>query len=263
MGIFDKVDKGNTSGVEFNSGINQTEHEWFSHKNVYLIDSENVGSLWLDLVSVLKRNDEIMVFYTNTQHNSSVKIPYEHFIDFFTINRKKLSQIRFIRCNSGKNALDFQLSAEIGYLYKTRKDTNFIIFSQDTGFDALLDFKENLSHGNSISRLGPRDIEKLINFKRHYEFSNSPGIKNAKEVEIEEKIIYESDEPEISNLKILIRQAIPEIDPYEELLMEDIFKNSVGTSHDIHNLLKKQFGKNRGAKYFNQLKHLVNNLFDE
>ena len=58
-------------------------------------------------------------------------------------------EIKFEECNAGNNALDFQLISYLGYLMKNEelKDSEFIVMSNDTGYDPAVNFwkKENFS----------------------------------------------------------------------------------------------------------------------
>ena len=49
------------------------------------------------------------------------------------------------------NALDFQLSSYFGYLIGTNVDNSFIIYSNDTGFDPLIDFWS--AYGINVKRI--------------------------------------------------------------------------------------------------------------
>ena len=55
-----------------------------------------------------------------------------------------------IKCNPGKNGLDFQLVSYLGYLLKTASKSNYVIVSNDCGFDAVVRFWQE--RGMSVSR---------------------------------------------------------------------------------------------------------------
>lgn len=103
----------------------------------YFVDSENVGDSWISLLRQIAIDDEILVFYTSR----SPRIGYESAI----LLRESDKKISFVKCNEGNNALDFQLGTYLGYeLHKAEAGDEFIIVSNDTGFDAVVKFwKDN------------------------------------------------------------------------------------------------------------------------
>lgn len=106
----------------------------------YFVDTENTGDKWIDLLD--DANGIFIVFHTtNSPHiacDKAIKL------------RKSDSKIQFIECHTGNNALDFQLVTVLGYVIRSKKTEEFIIVSNDTGFDAVIDFWKE--HGVNISR---------------------------------------------------------------------------------------------------------------
>lgn len=100
------------------------------------VDSENVGTKWLDLCESCQKNDKIFVFFTVASKNISLGEV-----------RKVLEsecQVSLIECVVGKNALDFQLGTEVGYriglMTEGTEDLNVIIYSNDSGYDAVVHY---------------------------------------------------------------------------------------------------------------------------
>ncbi len=116
-------------------------------QKLYLIDSENVNDAWVDLLPVLECGDGITVFYTD----KSPHMCYQHVIALL----EKEGEIRFIKCFEGNNALDFQLVSELGYMLCDMPDCEYIIVSNDTGFDAIVKYWEK--RGKKVSRIKGRD----------------------------------------------------------------------------------------------------------
>lgn len=115
----------------------------------YLIDSENVGASWIDLL--LKAEDgEFFIFYTQKSPN----IDYDHVINLISSGKKPT----FIPCHEGKNGLDFQLVSYLGYLLHTEDSGEMIIVSNDTGFDAVTKFWKE--RGQRVARKSPTDLLK-------------------------------------------------------------------------------------------------------
>lgn len=113
-------------------------------KKVYLVDTENVSTRWMVILPELKELDMVLLFYTPASGK-------------YTLNEiqelvKHVNQISYIRCFNGHaNALDFQLSAMVGYLGKTDPDCEYIVVSDDTGFDGMIKFMRGI--GLTVSRL--------------------------------------------------------------------------------------------------------------
>ncbi len=97
---------------------------------IYFIDSENVGDSWISLLNTIAKEDEILVFYT-------AKSPHMNYKNLVLLKQSP-REVTFIECCEGNNALDFQLSTELGYRVSDLDDTEFIIVSNDTGFDAVV-----------------------------------------------------------------------------------------------------------------------------
>lgn len=99
-------------------------------KKVYLVDSENVGDVWVPLLAAAKAEEEIVVFYTQR----SPHMNYENVRKLKETDREAV----FIKCFEGSNALDFQLVTELGYRLCREPDCEYVIVSNDTGFDAAV-----------------------------------------------------------------------------------------------------------------------------
>ena len=100
---------------------------------VYLIDYENVHASGLAGVENCGIEDEIILLYGN----DTSTIPMELHIQI--ANSKGKVQYHKIE-RTGKNYLDFQLSTIAGFLVGTTRQTEFVIVSRDSGYDAVLDY---------------------------------------------------------------------------------------------------------------------------
>lgn len=102
---------------------------------IFLIDFENVGSIGLTGVDELPEEDNVIIFYSENADSISFEM-HE------TLNRAKAYiELRKVMVGT-KNALDFQLSAFLGYKIKDLENQpcDFYIVSNDRGYEALLDF---------------------------------------------------------------------------------------------------------------------------
>lgn len=100
-------------------------------KRTYLIDSENINDVWVELLPCLGDKDEILVFYTD----KSAHMGYDRIVRL--IEQKK-GIIRWIKCFEGQNALDFQLVTELGSRISQDSKREYVIVSNDTGYDAVV-----------------------------------------------------------------------------------------------------------------------------
>ncbi len=98
----------------------------------YFIDSENVGDNWISLLDTVAEEDEILVFYT-------AKSPHMNYKNLITL-KKSPKDVTFIECCEGNNALDFQLCTELGYQVRDIGDDEYIIVTNDTGYDAVVKY---------------------------------------------------------------------------------------------------------------------------
>ncbi len=113
----------------------------------YLIDSENVGDFWIPLLDLPAQETELVVFYTrNSPHMS-----YESLIKLKESDRK----VTFVKCYEGTNALDFQLCSELGFRIAQSRDDDFIIVTNDTGYDAAVKYWRHKEY--SVKRIAGKD----------------------------------------------------------------------------------------------------------
>ena len=113
----------------------------------YLIDSENVGDFWIPLLDLPADMAKLIVFYTkNSPHMS-----YDSLIKLKESDRK----VTFIKCYEGTNALDFQLCTELGFLIAGNPGDEFIIVTNDTGYDAAVKYWRRKEY--SVKRIAGKD----------------------------------------------------------------------------------------------------------
>ena len=101
-------------------------------KKVYLVDTENVGSVWIKLLANLPKQDEIILFFT--EHSPAVS--YTDLISLLD----HTDRFEFVKCYAGRNGLDFQLVTYLGYMLRNASKTEYLIVSNDYGFDSVVKF---------------------------------------------------------------------------------------------------------------------------
>ena len=102
---------------------------------IYLIDTENVRTVWTMLLDRMTVNDKIYVFYTMNSGNVS----YEDLKGVLSSGKS----VELIQCHTGKNGLDFQLVSYLGYLIHSNENADYCIISDDSGYDAVIKFWED------------------------------------------------------------------------------------------------------------------------
>lgn len=99
---------------------------------IYLVDMENIPHAWGKLLDACTDRDRFVLFYT--EQVSQVPI---------TLMEKVTGSpaaVEYIRCRGGTNGLDFQLVTEMGYRVARDPSAEYIIVSQDHGFDVVVDY---------------------------------------------------------------------------------------------------------------------------
>ncbi len=100
----------------------------------YLIDTENVGQRYMHIIEQLESGDEVLFFFTDT--NKTAGIPFSVMA---AINSKGAS-VKAVHCHKGTNALDFQLGSYLGFAIAKDTKANYVICSNDGGYNSILNF---------------------------------------------------------------------------------------------------------------------------
>ncbi len=111
-------------------------------EHIYLIDTENVRSVWTLLLERMTSQDKVYVFYTM----NSGSVSYEAITGILQYGKR----IELVECFTGKNGLDFQLVSYLGYMIRDNEKAEYCIVSDDGGYDAAVKFWEK--KGIKISR---------------------------------------------------------------------------------------------------------------
>ena len=121
----------------------------------FFIDSENVGDFWIPLLTLPAEDTELIVFYTkNSPHMS-----YESLFRLKESDRK----VTFVKCYEGTNALDFQLCSELGFRLCSDEGDEFIIVTNDTGYDAAVKYWRHKKYPvKRITGKEAKAVERLV-----------------------------------------------------------------------------------------------------
>ena len=123
---------------------------------IYLVDSENVGDIWVPLLVSSQEDDEVLVFYTT-------KSPHMNYENVRMLKETE-KEADFIKCFEGSNALDFQLVSELGYRLSQNADREYVIVSNDTGFDAVVRYWS--TRKMPVSRLSGKECHRMLTEKK-------------------------------------------------------------------------------------------------
>ncbi len=167
------------------------ENERFSvmKRRYYLIDTENVGDRWIDFIGEMKEEDIFIVFYTKN-HSKMLEECY--------LAQRYNTQIRWVECLSGNNALDYQLMGVLSYLIASHTDVKYSIYSNDKDYQDVIDFWKQ--RGVDINRVG-FDANKKKTKKRNKSTSveMEHNVSKKKKVEEAEQLNPVADENKIQN----------------------------------------------------------------
>lgn len=109
----------------------------------YLIDFENIGNRWAEILAGASRGDTAVLFYSDNAPKAM--------LDQLEKAERRGIALKFRHCACGRNGLDFQLASELGYLIGAGTGTAYAIVSDDAGYDVLADYWK--TSGESVSRL--------------------------------------------------------------------------------------------------------------
>lgn len=230
-------------------------------KKIYLVDSENVGDVWVPLLVSSQAEDEVMVFYTQ-------KSPHMNYENVRMLKESQKEAV-FVKCFEGNNALDFQLVTELGHMLQENADREYIIVSNDTGFDAVVRYWT--LRNMPVCRLSGKDCSRKT-VRQNQQADDGQAVssneKIKKEPENQQKSEKESDQKSEQTVRDTrsknLNQKISK--PQDEGL---IFGTSKDTEHivsalisciskdnlaDFHNALVMFLGEEKGKKIYQEIK---------
>ena len=156
-------------------------------KKVYLVDSENVGDIWVPLLVSTQPEDDVLVFYT-------LKSPHMNYENVRLLTQTEKEAV-FIKCFEGNNALDFQLVSELGYRLCADSDAAYIIVSNDTGFDAVVRYWS--AKDCPVSRMNGKDCRRMLQeLKREGRTAASEAVAEDEEEPFDDEVCVREDAPE-------------------------------------------------------------------
>jgi hypothetical protein len=222
-------------------------------KKVYLVDTENVNSTWKELLPELTKNDRLILFYTaNSPHISYADMGFIiQYPDSFEM----------MECYTGNNGLDFQLVSYLGFLLKTAAKTEYVIVSNDTGYDSVIRFWNDRER--SVSRLTSAQL-----MKKKQPVAPPP----VSELKVKGQVKAPAKTSAVPRLP-----APQDANDPEELLRKAMGKNCDGEHRQwvyemlqkfndqqfsqIHSELQRKFGQEQGVTYYKKLRPILRKFY--
>ncbi len=198
-----------------------------ANRKVYLVDTENIGSAWKELLPKKGSKDMLVLFFT--EHSPGVSYSDLDFI------RQYPTSFETIECYPGKNGLDFQLVSYLGYLIKSAPKTDYIIVTNDTGYDAVVKFW----------------TEREMSVKRQ----------TKSELTMPEKV--EESDP-FSEAKAMLKDLLPE-EYSDEAYVDGIFKivcnYSAKQLQELYQALQKEYTAEIGTAIYRMIKPQIRMVY--
>lgn len=167
---------------------------------VYLVDSENIGASWSQLLVSMSKEDRMYVFYTD----KSPYISYENLLQVIAHCEIPV----FLKCYEGKNALDFQLVSELGFKLCQDPTAEFIIVSDDYGYDAAVRYWSERKY--NVRRIGKKYCRPILPKKDNAAVQSE--VRAIRAEELKEKTVHKAGK----TLHPEIIQPVEEVSAAEE-----------------------------------------------
>lgn len=214
---------------------------------VYLVDMENIPHAWGKLLDIRGEDDRFVLFYTE----QVTQIP----ISLMVKAMESHAPMEFVKCHSGPNGLDFQLVTEMGYRIARDPSAEYVVVSQDHGYDVVIDYWSE--RGVQARRVVPSLIGQGGVFSEYGEEAEPLSFTSGQDMR--EFLIW----------KLSNKVPKGEIPFVVDLLMESMAQGE-GYSTDrrlscrftyLDRALRERYGNDRGPRLRDQIKAVSRELF--
>lgn len=218
---------------------------------VYLVDMENIPHAWANLLDVCGEDDRMVLFYTDQV--SQVPI-----ILMEKVTKSRV-EMEYIKCYDGPNGLDFQLVTEMGYRIARDPEAEYVIVSQDHGFDAVVNYwggrgvrtRRIVPSGGRPGGVFPQYTSGGGVEFRDVDFSNPQNVKEFLYWKLSNKV----PKKEIVTISEILLEAMEQGSGYSaERRLSCRFTY-------LDKTLRRQYGEGRGAKLRDQIKAVSHDVF--
>lgn len=197
-------------------------------RKVYLVDTENVGIKWISILSNIQEHDKILLFYTP---NSG-----KYALDEVEQLLKYKNNVSCVKCFNGHaNALDFQLTSMVGYFAHAEPENEFIIVSNDTGYDSMIKFLCGMDL--KVSRLPIKMTVSSVT--EHIEVNKQVNVLISNNTVLTPQHIHDA-------LRCPLTDSV--------WILDLLMKNRTLSRSQVHNHLVSHFGNKKGRDYYSLLK---------
>lgn len=187
-------------------------------KRYFIIDLENVGKHFTEGIEALTMEDTLIVCHNRVVGHLSKEIQDKLYHTKATV---KMLEIY----NHTKNAMDFCLCTQLGYLISEEGNkAKYYIVSNDKGFEASMDFVKSLNSNVTVKRITSLKAE-------------------------QESIMYQEEE------KRMLVSLLPEYNKKAVGIAQRCLDNAKSMA-DYHNLLQKNLYESQVRDIYLKTKHL-------
>lgn len=176
---------------------------------VYLVDSENIGASWSQLLVSMSKEDRMYVFYTD----KSPYISYENLLQVIAHCEIPV----FLKCYEGKNALDFQLVSELGFKLCQDPTAEFIIVSDDYGYDAAVRYWSERKY--NVRRIGKKYCRPILPKKDNAAVQSE--VRAIRAEELKEKTVHKAGKTAIPYLEEVMNAPVVSEERNVQMISEE------------------------------------------
>lgn len=215
-------------------------------KKTYLVDTENIGSTWKVLLPDKQTKDQIILFYTENSPN----ISYTDLQDII----KYPDSFELIKCNTGRNGLDFQLVSYLGFLLKSSPKTDYIILSNDSGYDPACTFWSE--KGYSVSRVNMNSLAPSASQTTTKKAKPTVKLHTVKTKNTDKNKVKEASKPK--TITTILSSCLPDTYAKQKNLVNEIAaiitQNDVSQLQPMHSAFVAKYGDKEGTVLYKAVK---------
>ena len=218
---------------------------------IYLVDMENIPHAWANLLDICGGDDRIVLFYTD-------RVSQVPLILMEKVTKSRV-EMEYIKCYDGPNGLDFQLVTEMGYRIAQNPEADYVIVSQDHGFDVVVQYwsgrgaraKRIVPSGGRSGGVFPQYTSGGGIEFRDVDVSNPQNVKEFLCWKLSNKV----PKKEIVTISEILLEAMEQGDGYSaERRLSCRFTY-------LDKTLRRQYGEGKGAKLRDQIKAVSHDVF--
>lgn len=219
--------------------------------HIYMVDMENIGHDWTELLPSMTADDKVLLFYTPI----SASLPPVLLDKILACP----ADIKAVACTPGNNALDFQLVTELGrQIGVIQTDprpfaSEYIIVSRDTGFDAAVHYWQ--ARDVSVQRTEP--ISHIITHKTEPAAAKHPAKTNKRGPALQS----------VRDRYINKLSSVPNLHEGDIIRMAEVLTDAMGypaqnRMMEAYSRMVKAFGQSTGRRLYTMAKDVIRSIAD-